>query len=177
MPKIFVISDTWFNRVLNDGPDVDTVDSNESIIFNWNTIVTPDDTVYVLGGVGILDLYNIVIQLKGNIHFLNNVFNPDEKMYIENLKESIDKSGDIGLQERLIFEDDQLVVLSDKDVILTYYPLSVWPGKGVDVFCFHGYTDDMNLEEQNITSTFSKWGKHIDIDEIKSNIQNFKTLV
>ena len=90
MPKIFVISDTWFNRVLNDGPDVDTVDSNESIIFNWNTIVTPDDTVYVLGGFGILDLYNIVIQLKGNIHFLNNVFNPDEEMYIENVKESIE---------------------------------------------------------------------------------------
>ena len=65
MPKIFVISDTWFNRVLNDGPDVDTVDSNESIIFNWNTIVTPDDTVYVLGGFGILDLYNIVIQQIG----------------------------------------------------------------------------------------------------------------
>ena len=86
MSNIFVISDTWFNRLIEDDPNENVVDRNEQIIQVWNNTIKKNDIVYVLGGFGIGDLYHIVIQLNGKIHFLNNCFNADEKEFIENMK-------------------------------------------------------------------------------------------
>ena len=125
MSNIFVISDTWFNRLIEDDPHENVVDRNEQIIQAWNSTIKKNDIVYVLGGFGIGDLYHIVIRLNGKIHFLNNCFNTDEKEFIKNMKESIDMSTDSTIRDRIIFDSNQIVVLSNLDSILSYFHLRI----------------------------------------------------
>ena len=56
MGKIFVTSDCHFNHVNiikyeseTRGMFADPAEMNEKIISNWNSVVSPEDTVYVLG--------------------------------------------------------------------------------------------------------------------------------
>ena len=120
MSNIFVISDTWFNRLIEDDPNENVVDRNEQIIQVWNNTIKKNDIVYVLGGFGIGDLYHIVIQLNGKIHFLNNCFNEDEKEFVKNMKEFIDMSTDSTIRDRVVFDSNQIVVLSNLDSILSF---------------------------------------------------------
>ena len=123
MSNIFVISDTWFNRLIEDDPNENVVDRNEQIIQVWNNTIKKNDIVYVLGGFGIGDLYHIIIRLNGKIHFLNSYFNVDEKEFIESMKEYIDMSTDPTIKDRIIFDSNQIVILSNLDSILSYFPL------------------------------------------------------
>ena len=122
MPRTFVTSDTWFNRLLEDDPNLNIVDNNERIIENWNDTVGRDDEVYVLGGFGIADLYQVLVRLNGKIHFLNNYFNDDEKGIISDMKKCIISSSDPEFKTRIIFEPNQIVVLNKLDVVLSYFP-------------------------------------------------------
>ena len=157
MSNIFVISDTWFNRLIEDDPNENVVDRNEQIIQVWNNTIKKNDIVYVLGGFGIGDLYHIVIRLNGKIHFLNNYFNADEKEFIENMKEYIDMSTDSTIKDRIIFDSNQIVILSNLDSILSYFLLEEWGGKSTGIYCFHGLTDKTNLLEHNIPCVAKKW--------------------
>jgi calcineurin-like phosphoesterase family protein len=82
MGKIFLTSDTHFNHlnILKYEPETrpfsSVEDMNEAIIANWNSVVSPEDTVYHLGDFfmgrydaieGILDRLNGTIKLiRGN---------------------------------------------------------------------------------------------------------------
>ena len=63
---IFVTSDLWFNRPIGDFSHITNEEYNNMIIDNWNSKVNKGDVVYVLGGVGIGDCYDIVLKLKGD---------------------------------------------------------------------------------------------------------------
>ena len=156
MSKIFVISDTWFNRLLVDDPNENVVDNNEHIIQNWNETVKKNDKVYVLGGFGIGDLFHILVRLNGEIHFLDNYFNEEEKGFINELKKCVNQSGDIDFKDKIYFENSQVIVLNKLDAVLSYFPLSDWSGKQTGTYCFHGLNDELDIEEHNISSLGSK---------------------
>lgn len=178
MPSIFAISDTWFNRLLVDDPNENVVDNNEHIIQVWNETVSPEDKVYVLGGFGIGDLYHIVIRLQGEIHFLDNYFIQDEKMFIKEMRDCLNKSSDQSIKERMIFEKNQIVVLKDNDAVLSYFPLEDWPGKSTGTYCFHGMTDTTDLIEHNISCTGNKWEfVPVNVVNVKNNINSFNSII
>lgn len=176
MPKNFAISDTWFNRFLTEDPNKNIVDNNDHIIQNWNNVVGKDDNVYVLGGFGISDMYHILVRLNGNIYFLANYFNDDEIESMGMLKSAIDKSSDITLKERIHFIFNQIVLLNDIDVVLSYFPLQDWPGKNTGTYCFHGLNGVMDIAKHNITCTASQWDFNpICIEDVQKNIQSFSS--
>lgn len=46
---------------------------NETIVKNWNSVVTNNDTVYLLGDIGLgkpADVFNWLVQLKGTIYIV-----------------------------------------------------------------------------------------------------------
>lgn len=175
MSKVFVVSDTWFNRPMDDDPNTNIVDYNDSIIQNWNNTVKMDDDVYVLGGFGISDLYHILIRLNGRIHFLDNYYIDDEKSFITQMKREIMNSSTPDLLDRIIFEKKQIMSLNKLDVILSYFPLSDWFGKKNGTFCFHGLNENMNLTEHDISCMMNKWeNTPIDIENVKENILAFE---
>ena len=108
MKHTFITSDIWFNRPTGDMSNTPTSEYNDMIISNWNKIVSKKDTVYILGGLGISDMYHILIKLNGEIHIMNNVFTEDEKYFISILKESIENSIYKKLKNKIIFENSQI---------------------------------------------------------------------
>lgn len=160
---------------MGDEQHTSVVDNNKTIISNWNSNVNKSDKVYVLGGFGIADLYHIVAELNGEIHFLNNYFVGDEKDFMDDLKSAIKKSNDAFLNERVVFEDCQIMTLNDEDCILSYLPLSDWRGKDTGTYCFHGLNDDIDIFDHNISCMSGKWLQTpVNIQYVKQNIETFK---
>jgi calcineurin-like phosphoesterase family protein len=72
--KTFVISDTHFNhrniiRYCNR-PFVTVEQMNQQLILNWNSVVSPEDTVWHVGDFGFGDLSSINGQLNGHVHLI-----------------------------------------------------------------------------------------------------------
>ena len=168
--NIFVVSDTWFNRPVGDKSNMDVFEFNNELIQIWNKTIRKSDTVYVLGGFGISELFHIVAQLNGNIHFLNNYYINDEKEFFETLKYCVNNTMDSKLKKRIIFEDNQIITLNDEDAILSYFPLNDWYGKDSGTLCFHGFSVLSNLKNGNISCT----AKIINITEVRDKLDAFK---
>lgn len=170
--NIFVISDIWFNRPIQQ--DVDVLTHNENIIKTWNKYVKNEDDVYILGGLGISDLYSNVIKLNGTIHILDNYYVDDEKYFIDTLKDCVNNSINEIIKNKIIFEDKQIVVLNDYDIVLSYFPLSTWIGKKSGTICLHGLTSDTSFQDGNISCFAMKNNfRPINIINIKEKIEIF----
>lgn len=73
MPEIYVCADLHFNHkniiAYENRPWPDKEAMNQGLIANWNAVVKPEDTVYVLGDVGFCSttkLKELVGQLNGH---------------------------------------------------------------------------------------------------------------
>ena len=173
--NIFVISDIWFNRPMGEFSFMTNDEYNDMIIDNWNNVVSNDDIVYILGGFGIGDCYDIVLKLNGEIHFLNSVFSQSDSEFMELIKESVENSVDVELHTRIIFESNQIVVVPKEDCILSYFPLNDWSGKTTGTFCLHGYTNRHNLNDNNISCKFELWeNSPMNIKEVKNSLSKLR---
>lgn len=178
MKKTFITSDIWFNRPNGKYSDVSTSDYNETIVSNWNKVVKPNDVVYVLGGLGISDMYYILLNLNGEIHILDNFYNSDEEWSINTLKESIDMSTDVKLNGRIIFEKKQIMALPEEDIIMSYFPLNDWMGKHTGTYCFHGLSSDNNISERHMSCKMSEWDfTPVDVNKVRKMISEFESRV
>ena len=175
---IFITSDVWFNRPMGDFSYMTNEEYNNMIIDNWNNAVGNDDIVYVLGGFGIGDCYDTVLKLNGEIHFLNSVFSHTDSAFRSIMKKSVENSVNKDLVNKIIFEDNQIIAVEEEDCILSYFPLNDWAGKSTNTFCFHGYTNNHNLKDNNISCKSELWeNSPVDIEEIKNNFSIFKKLL
>lgn len=175
MNKIFVTSDIWFNRPNGKMSEYNTHEYNDIIINNWNKTVNKKDIVYILGGIGISDMYHILLKLNGEIHILNNFFTQDELFFRDTIIESLNKSVDKKINEKIIFENSQIIIIPEQDVILSYFPLMDWYGSDTGTFSFHGFLHDSDLSNNRICCSMEYWNyKPILISEIQSNIKKFR---
>ena len=179
MGKTFAISDIWFNRPCEEDYGKNHIEYNKNAISKWNETVSDGDTVYVLGGFGICDIYDPVFQLNGKLVFLNNFCSSDEIEAVERLKTFGGRSvfGD-SFSEKVEFSDRQVLILYDKDVVLSYFPLLDWYGKGNDSLCFHGMSGKTDINNSSICCRAHDWDfKPVDIDSVSANISKFKSMV
>ena len=176
--NIFVTSDVWFNRPIGNFSFMTNEEYNNMLIENWNDAVSKGDVVYVLGGFGIGDCYDIVLKLNGEIHFLNSIFSHSDSVFRNVIKEGVENSVNKELTKRIIFENNQILAIPKVDCVLSYFPLNDWVGKSTNTLCFHGYTDKHNLNENNVSCKSDMWGNSpVNIKEIKNNFSNFKKLL
>lgn len=99
-------------------PDINTMDSE--IIHNWNTVVQPNDDVYIIGdfsyGASVEKAISYLERLKGKKHLI--IGNHDEK----NLK-------DARFRSMLVSVDSYLEVLDgNRMVCLFHFPIAEWHG-------------------------------------------------
>lgn len=176
--NVFVISDVWFNRPIGDFSYMTNNEYNNMIIDNWNDVVDKKDVVYVLGGFGIGDCYDIVIKLNGEIHFLNSVFSQSDSNFRNSMKEAVENSVDKELKNRLLFENNQIITIPSEDCILSYFPLNDWFGKSTNTYCFHGYNTEHNMLEKNISCKFELWKcAPVSIKDIKNYFLKFEKIL
>ena len=175
---IFIVSDIWFNRPIGEFSSMTNNEYNNMIIDNWNNTVSKKDIVYVLGGFGIGDCYDIVIKLNGEIHFLNSVFSQSDRYFRNIMKNAVENSVDKELKKRIFFESDQILALEKEDCILSYFPLNDWAGKSTNTFCFHGYNNNHNIIENNISCKLGLWKcAPVSIKDIKNYFLKFEKLL
>ena len=176
--NIFITSDIWFNRPMGEFSSMTNEEYNNMIIDNWNDVVGKNDIVYVLGGFGIGDCYEMVLKLKGEIHFLNSVFTQSDDDFRSVIKNSVENSVNKELVKKIIFEDNQIIAIPKCDCVLSYFPLNDWAGKSTNTFCFHGYTNNHKLNENNISCMIDLWeNSPVNIKDIRNKFSTFKKLM
>ena len=75
MSKTFFIADTHFGDadiIRYEGRPFSSVEEmNTELIKNWNSVVSNDDTVFVVGDfISTLSCFNILLELKGKIKLI-----------------------------------------------------------------------------------------------------------
>lgn len=137
MGKIYVTSDTHFNHnkdFIYAARGFSSVEEmNDTIIKNWNSVVTDEDTVYMLGdvvmGENLEEGLKLVSQLKGKKFLAFG--NHDTEARIEAFK----RNG--------IFEDIQMgyrIKYNKKGYVLTHYPTVTANGEDTRVINLYGHT-------------------------------------
>lgn len=175
MSKVFVTSDIWFNRPNGELSHLSTNEYNDIIIENWNSVVGKKDIVYILGGLGIGDMYHLLVKLNGEIHILNNFYTEDMKFFKQLIVDAVKQSADKLLKEKIIFEKYQIKDIPKLDVFISYFPLQSWPGYETGISCFHGLTDNSDFSTNRLTCKMSNWEyKPVCIKEVLDNLKKFK---
>ena len=116
MSKIFYISDLHFGHAnilkYDDRPWFNVADMDKAMIENWNSVVTNEDTVYILGDIAWYDTDKIIAifdQLNG------------QKVLV---KGNHDRCHDNRLRAKFLKITDYLEIKdSDRNVILCHYPI------------------------------------------------------
>jgi calcineurin-like phosphoesterase family protein len=138
MSKIFFIGDTHFghvNVIHYDKRPWDTVEEmNAGLIANWNSVVSPGDTVYHLGDFalcGIEPALSILSQLNGTIHLIRG--NHDTRAEVRKAFASCDRK----------FEGE----LDGVRVFMQHVGLENWPGRKDGVIHLHGHSHHNSQRE------------------------------
>lgn len=122
--QIFVTSNQQFGRPgaikKYDRPFSSLEEMDKTLIENWNLTVSENDVVYVLGNFGWdpTTVEKCINSLNGHIYFIEGEFD----------KATVDVSM-LPNAENKIEEIGQIDFISEFDTCLTYWPLSIWPGK------------------------------------------------
>lgn len=129
--NIFITSDTFFGRKnileIAQRPFSSVEEMNEALIENWNNVVDDNDIVYHLGNFAWSpDVANDVLKrLKGHIKFIIGEYD-DALLEVYEFFEGVE------IIENEIYRD------YDNKIVLSHWPLEIWPGKDKGVFHFHG---------------------------------------
>lgn len=105
-----------------------------SIIYNWNSVVSNEDDVYIIGDVCLkLDMFiSVIKKLNGIIHIIPG--NHDENL--------INRAKIEYISDKIIYYSRDIVTVIDGGyvVVLCHYPFYEWPGFFNSALHFHGHT-------------------------------------
>jgi calcineurin-like phosphoesterase family protein len=127
-PKVFITSDTFFGRpniaIKRGYSSIEQM--NEDMIERWNKKVGKDDVVIHLGNFAWSPIdVDIIDKLNGEI-----VFIPGDRD--EALLMVAEENDAINIASQHI--------MTHGGIVLSHWPLEVWPGMDKDVYHFHGHT-------------------------------------
>lgn len=124
---IFVTSDTHFghDNIIKycNRPFINSENMNEILIKNWNSVVSPNDTTFVLGDFSVKASKNYLSQLNGKKVLV--LGNHDKKPKLEDGWEKIHQ----------IYEYKH----NGKYVIMNHYPMISWNGSSHGSYHLYGH--------------------------------------
>lgn len=165
----YYISDLhlFHNRILEkfNRPFSSVEEMHEMIINNWKNKVKADDTVYILGDVGMYHLKEI-----GNI--LNNL--PGHKILITGNHDF--KNIHSGSYKKVFDKITSYLEIEDngRNVILFHYPIEDWNGKYREYYHLHGHIhnneDSLSQKERrfNVSAEVVDYTP-VSLDELEQN--------
>lgn len=157
---IYYIADTHFGhdniRRLCNRPFVSVEEMDKEIIENWNSRVTDEDDVYILGDFAYKskDPVEYLNQLNGKKHLITG--NHDGQI-LKNIK-----------FYRRFFEEItpmKTVYDNDKKIVLCHYPLVEWDGyyRGTVHFYGHVHNNIINSTNQYISGVKNAYNVGVDV--------------
>jgi len=127
--RVFVTSDTFFGRPNSaiERGFASIEQMNDQLVENWNKKVGENDVVIHLGNFAWTpNDIDIIDRLNGEIVF---VVGDRDQALVQVASES----------EGIVNVSDQQILVHD-DIILSHWPLEVWPGMEKGIFHFHGHS-------------------------------------
>jgi len=114
---------------------------NDAIIKNWNSVVQPEDTVYLLGDIGIGKRWEIVkcaFELSGTIHWILGNHDKKAKGWAELKK----RFASISTYKEIKVNDPEADYRGNKyqKIVLFHYPIHSWNGMHYGAWHLHSHT-------------------------------------
>ena len=142
---------------------------NKTIIENWNSIITENDTVYVLGDLMLGDneiAIKLIEQLRGNIIVIVGNHDTDRRLeYYNNCSNVVDiKFTDIITKGKYTF-------------YLSHYPTYVNNRNDKQIWCLSGHTHSKEIFQKQFPYNYNVSldahnNKPVSLEEIIKNIKN-----
>lgn len=136
MHNTYFVSDTHLGHAnvikYSNRPFKDVEEMNETIISNWNSIVTPEDTVYHLGDVSFTNqekTEKYLSRLNGTIYHLRG--NHDRKLRTTRFEWSRDYF-ELNIEDKDAHRGSKLI-------ILCHYPMATWNKSHHGSLHLHGH--------------------------------------
>jgi calcineurin-like phosphoesterase family protein len=132
-----------------------TIDEmNKALIDNWNSVVTPDDTVYVLGDFAYKmanRLYQYVHQLHGHKHIIMGNHDRLPRVEYEQQFETVNNYLEIDYQ--------------DQHIVLFHYPILSWNKRARGSWMLYGHVHTAGQMRQ--LDGMKAWNVGVDANEYK----------
>jgi calcineurin-like phosphoesterase family protein len=129
----------WPNGNARDFPDINTM--NQTIIDNWNSIVTDNDTVYLLGDVAYKCSSSIIKHVLNSLNGKIILIEGNHDKDVLKVNQQIHRFESV--HSRLILNIDDLVI------VLDHYPIEEWFMKTKGSIHLHGHTHG-SIQDKNI---------------------------
>ena len=143
-------------------------DMTKKMIDKWNETVTQDDIVYHIGNFAWdpKTAQDALLRLNGQICFIKG----EHDAALDTLKSK-------GMLRNRVTLVDDIVMLSQQGVTLSYWPLKAWPGKSSKFYSIIGYPDKSfksNPKERTINASTDLWqNKPQDIVKLTEIFEDF----
>lgn len=175
--KVWFTSDLhfWHKNICKycNRPYDDLDSMHRAIITNWNSVVNPEDDVFLLGDIGfcgIEKLKPLLFELNGKIHLIQGNHDSDKivnKLLEEKFIDSVDRMLPI-----TVVGDEEC---PDQEMTLCHFPMLDWFNKERGAWMVHGHQHqlpdtpscsiahwDVGLDKNNMTP--------ISFEQLKVNI-------
>lgn len=169
---IYFTSDLHFfckrNQVIGDREFESVIQRNEFIIAQWNSIVSDEDEVYMLGDISdgpAKDTEKLLMQLKGKKYLI--VGNNDKYLKEENFNRKL-----------FVWIKDYYELLEkDNKFVLFHFPIEVRSGYGKDRIHLHGHMHSKNAINKEVrrydVGVDAHKGKPVSIEYIYESIGKY----
>ena len=157
----------------------DTDEMNEKLIELWNSVVTPEDTVYNLGDLSMAANTKKVIEVAKRLngkHFLI-LGNHDYpiKSEREKLMEMVKDDGNKMFED---IRDYKFLTFPSVQIALSHYPMAGWENQQHGAIMLHGHLHDYmtNVRGKTLNVGFDLHGRLLSIDDVVDFIKSLPVL-
>lgn len=120
---------------------------DKALIANWNALVKPTDTVYVVGDVARFDTQAYLAQLNGRKILIFGHHDRNLELLRPHFEE---------------ITPFKQVTIDGQAIVLCHYPLSDWPGRDQGAWQLHGHTHGTYLPSEG-----KQWDVGVDVNDYR----------
>ena len=182
---VYFTSDIHFNHrnIIKYSPAFRNYESaeemNEALITYWNSVVTPEDTVYDLGDISMIantkKIVEIAKRLNGK-HFL--ILGNHDHSIKKDKEKLIAMTKDDGNKMFEYIRDYKLLTFPGIQIVLSHYPMAAWENQQNGSIMLHGHLHDYmtNVKGKILNVGFDLHGKILSLDEVVEFTKPLPTL-
>lgn len=166
-----------YSPAFRDFKDIDEM--NEALIAYWNSIVTPEDSVYNLGDISMSANTQKIIKVAKRLNGKHFLILGNHDHSIKSDKEKLmAMTKDDGNKLFEDIRDYKLLALPGVQIALSHYPMAGWEGQQHGSIMLHGHLHDYISEVKGkiLNVGFDLHGKLLSLDEVLEFVKDLPTL-
>ena len=152
---------------------------NEKLIALWNSVVTPEDTVYDLGDISMAANTKKIVEAAKRLNGKHFLIIGNHDYSIKSDKEKLmAMTKDDGNKMFEDIRDYKFITLPGAQIALSHYPMAGWENQQHGAIMLHGHLHDYmtNIRGKILNVGFDLHGKLLSLDDIIEFTKSLPTL-